>query len=68
MRRSLVDWLRFMHLVPAGVPAERDRYIGYWEPYATRHEALDKDKAIRRRCAMPRGPCSKQCRRAGRGT
>ena len=46
VRRSLSDWLRFMHLVPAGVPAELDRYIGYWEPYATNHEALDKDEAI----------------------
>src|SRR3954452_8288937 len=46
VRRSLVDWLRFMHLVPAGVPAELDRYIGYWEPYATSHEALDRDQAI----------------------
>jgi multimeric flavodoxin WrbA len=46
VRRSLADWLRFMHLVPAGVPAELDRYIGYWEPYATSHEALDKDEAI----------------------
>ena len=46
VRRSLVDWLRFMRLVPAGVPAELDRYIGYWEPYATSHEALDKDEAI----------------------
>ena len=46
VRRSLADWLRFMHLVPAGVPAELDRYIGYWEPYATSHEALDKDQAI----------------------
>ncbi len=46
VRRSLADWLRFMHLVPAGVPAELDRYIGYWEPYATSHQALDKDQAI----------------------
>ncbi len=46
VRRSLADWLRFMHLVPAGVPAELDRYIGYWEPYATSHDALDKDLAI----------------------
>jgi multimeric flavodoxin WrbA len=46
VRRSLADWLRFMHLVPAGVPAELDRYIGYWEPYATSHDALDKDEAI----------------------
>jgi len=46
VRRSLVDWLRFMHLVPAGVPAELDRYIGYWQPYATSHDALDKDTDI----------------------
>lgn len=46
VRRSLADWLRFMHLVPAGPFAELDRYIGYWEPYATSHDAFDKDKAI----------------------
>jgi multimeric flavodoxin WrbA len=46
VRRAIADWLRFMQLCPAGVPAELDRYIGYWEPYATNHEALDKDKAI----------------------
>ena len=46
VRRSLSDWLRFMHLVPAGVPAELDRYIGYWQPYATSHDALDEDEAI----------------------
>ena len=46
VRRSLSDWLRFMDLAPAGVNAELDRYIGYWEPYATGHEALDKDRAM----------------------
>lgn len=46
VRRSLSDWLRFMDLAPAGVNAELDRYIGYWEPYATSHEALDADTAI----------------------
>ena len=40
------DWLRFMDLAPAGVNAELDRYIGYWEPYATSHQALDADAAI----------------------
>jgi multimeric flavodoxin WrbA len=43
VRRSLSDWLKSVKLVPAGVPAELDRYIGYWEPYATSHDALDKD-------------------------
>jgi multimeric flavodoxin WrbA len=47
VRRSLSDWLRFMDLAPAGVNAELDRYIGYWEPYATGHEALDRDDSMR---------------------
>lgn len=46
VRRSISDWLCFMRLCPAGPTAELDRYIGYWEPYATNHEALDKDLAI----------------------
>jgi multimeric flavodoxin WrbA len=44
VRRSLSDWLRFMKLAPAGPHAELDRYIGYWEPYATSHQALDRDE------------------------
>jgi multimeric flavodoxin WrbA len=46
VRRSVSDWLRFMDMVPAGVNAELDRYIGYWKPYATSHEALDEDQDI----------------------
>lgn len=46
VRRSVSDWLRFMDLVPAGVNAELDRYIGYWKPYATNHEELDADLAM----------------------
>ncbi len=46
LRRSLADWMRFMGLKPAGPSAELDRYIGYWGPYATSHEALDEDKCI----------------------
>jgi len=46
VRRALADWLRFMHLNPAGPTAELDRYIGYWQPYATSHEELDRDHAI----------------------
>jgi multimeric flavodoxin WrbA len=43
VRRSLSDWLRAMALEPAGGLAEVDRYIGYWKPYATSHEELDRD-------------------------
>ena len=46
VRRSLTDWMRFMQMLPAGPTAELDRYIGYWEPYATSHDALDKDTAM----------------------
>ena len=46
LRRNLYDWLCDMKLVPAGADAHFDRYIGYYEPYATSHEALDKDEAI----------------------
>jgi multimeric flavodoxin WrbA len=45
-RRGVVDWLRFMHLIPAGSQAELDRYIGYWKPYATNHVELDADEAV----------------------
>ena len=45
-RRSVSDWLRFMQLAPAGPNAEVDRYIGYWQPYATSHDELDADEDI----------------------
>lgn len=45
LRRSLADWLSDMDLVPA-TNATLDRYIGYYEPYATSHEALDRDDAV----------------------
>jgi hypothetical protein len=35
-----------MELIPAGAMGEVGRYIGYWEPYATSHEALDRDLAV----------------------
>lgn len=47
VRRSVSDWLKSMDLVPAGALAEVDRYIGYWEPYATNHVAFEKDQAMR---------------------
>lgn len=45
-RRSLADWLDWMGLIDAGPPAQLDRFIGYYEPYATSHEALDRDLAV----------------------
>jgi multimeric flavodoxin WrbA len=43
LRRSLVDWLSDIGMVQAGHAAALDRYIGYYGPYATSHEALDAD-------------------------
>jgi multimeric flavodoxin WrbA len=46
LRRALTDWLLDLELVKAGGMATLDRYIGYYEPYATSHEALDRDEAV----------------------
>jgi len=46
LRRILVDWSKDMGLVSAGHAAELDRYVGYYEPYATSHDALDRDHAF----------------------
>ena len=40
------DWLDWMGLIDAGANARLDRYIGYYEPYATSHEALDRDTGL----------------------
>ena len=45
-RRSLSDWLDWMGLIDAGAQARLDRYIGYFEPYATSHDVLDQDLSI----------------------
>jgi multimeric flavodoxin WrbA len=45
-RRDLSDWLDWMGLVDAGAAARLDRYIGYYAPYATSHQALDQDEAV----------------------
>ena len=46
VRRALSDWLDWMGLIDAGARARLDRFIGYYEPYATSHEALDRDTAL----------------------
>ena len=43
LRRNLSDTLADMGLEPAGTHGEVDRYIGYYEPYATSHDVLDED-------------------------
>ena len=46
LRRSLSDWLADMGLLSAGHKATIDRYVGYYEPYAENHQALDADRAF----------------------
>lgn len=45
-RHALADWLTGTGLIDAGGKSQVDRYIGYYEPYATNHDALDRDEAI----------------------
>ena len=45
-RRALSDWLDWMGLIDAGDQARLDRFIGYYEPYATSHDSLDRDSDI----------------------
>ena len=45
-RRALSDWLDWMGFIDAGAAARLDRYIGYYEPYATSHDALDRDEPV----------------------
>ena len=42
LRRNLSDWLGWMGLIDAGALSLLDRYLGYYEPYATSHDTLDK--------------------------
>jgi multimeric flavodoxin WrbA len=43
VRRALSDWLDWMGLIGAGEHARLERYIGYYKPYATSHDELDRD-------------------------
>jgi len=46
LRDMICNWLTDMELVPAGQSSKVGQYIGYYEPYATSHDALDKDWPI----------------------
>lgn len=46
LRRMLCDWLADLELVPAGPTATIDRYLGYYAPYATSHDELDRDQGL----------------------
>src|SRR4029450_178249 len=46
LRRSLSAQLTGLKLLPAMPQGGIDRYVGYYEPYATSHDALDADTAV----------------------
>ena len=46
LRRMLTDWLCDIGMVSAGPTAVMDTWIGWYQPYATSHEDLDKDKDV----------------------
>jgi multimeric flavodoxin WrbA len=55
LRRNLHDWLTDMALVSSGPKGNLDRFIGYIEPYASSHEALDKTPALVEEVRMTMG-------------
>ena len=46
VREALTEWLTGIGMVQAGASATVDTLIGYWEPYATSHDALDADTSL----------------------
>jgi len=48
LRRILTDWLMDIGLVSAGYAAVVGSYVGYYAPYATSHEDLDRDEHFHR--------------------
>jgi multimeric flavodoxin WrbA len=46
LRRILCDWLTDMELIQAGGSGGLGRYLGYYQPYATSHDDLDRDAAF----------------------
>ncbi len=56
LRRILVDWLKDMGLISAGHAAELDRYVGYYEPYAT------EPRRARSRQGLPGGDAQRRAR------
>jgi multimeric flavodoxin WrbA len=46
VRTGLASWLADMGLIEAGHGSQLGVYIGYMEPYATSHNALDKDTDV----------------------
>ena len=46
LQNALTSWLGDIGLIAAGHLSQLGRFVGYLEPYATSHDALDKDTAF----------------------
>jgi multimeric flavodoxin WrbA len=46
LRRILCDWLTDIGMIQAGAGAALGSYLGYYEPYATSHDDLDRDRDL----------------------
>jgi multimeric flavodoxin WrbA len=46
--RALSDWFDRMGFMDAGTPSQLDRDIGYYQPYASGHHALDLDEPVKK--------------------
>jgi hypothetical protein len=46
VRNALAGWLADMGLFEAGHKSQLGAYVGYMEPYATSHDALDRDTGM----------------------
>jgi len=46
LQHALTSWLSDIGLIDAGHFSQIARFVGYLEPYATSHDALDKDAAF----------------------
>lgn len=46
VKQAISGWLNDMGLVSAGSQAELDRMIGYYRPYATSHDDLDRERDL----------------------
>ena len=49
VRRIISDWATSIEMSSV---TGLDRYIGYWKPYATSHEELDRDQAVQDEVAL----------------
>ena len=61
LRQSIANWLTEMSLISAGRMAEAEGYIGYMEPYATSHQALDDDNGFQQEVLNVRASVGQRC-------